>query len=117
MRLVCLFIEILILNLNSPDESPHCKKTKYTHSYRNAKLKQDSLFWVCSTEEGERIHFDLATIPVAMGRLETVPISVTMTTGEVVHTGLVYSMNISSHVCEPATKHYESLLATGQETH
>lgn len=52
-----------------------------------------------------------------MGRLETVPISVTMTTGEVAHTGLVYSMTVSSSVCEPGAKHYESLLATGQETH
>lgn len=37
--------------------------------------------------------------------------------GEVAHTGLVYSAATSSSVCEPATKYYEWLPATGQETH
>lgn len=37
--------------------------------------------------------------------------------GEVAHTGLVYSAATSSPVCEPATKYYEWLPATGQETH
>lgn len=36
---------------------------------------------VCPTDEVGRFHLDLATIPVAMGRQEKVPTSVTMATG------------------------------------
>lgn len=68
-------------------------------------------------DEVGRFHLDLATIPVAMGRWETVPTSVTMTTRRQRTQGLFTVLVISSSVCESATKYYERLQTTGPETH